>query len=606
MLFIFISSLVYTQTPRDRSKNEDQFYRKRIDNMGNLIPRRRANDNLDASGNAYIYYYPPKGGKFFGTTFIMGGDKFDMSQPESYLFGENYDLNYLGGRPNPFPYSAPMPNEPMQMLRAMINIRKETLKLTNPPTEGVNKEGNTAAVGYTIEFLLDTEVDCAITFYLQSREEATPNGVKYITKQVSETFHYKAGIGQQFSERWTGFNPANCGGELTYNAIDEKGEFNSTALYPFVIHCVATVGEEPRQSHSLIASVEKNYDSTSFAIKPLKQKIFVDGLSYLIQEVYGIENKINHREVTSSNENARTSSFDEESDNSFECVICMSDIRDTLILPCRHLCLCSSCANSLRYQANNCPICRVPFRALLQLKAVRKTASTRSRSIGTTTTNAETFADLGNDIPPGFEALSLVEALNGLIPRCNSIDQQQHNVIADNAADEELEITAGQQQQQQQQPKQQAISNFSTSKISLRPKENSSTTKLASKEATTPAKGDSASVSIMGTNCNQVVLTNVEDGGSSFSSSSASSSSSSSSTSSSSTPSSSDVAENVRLIPAKISEMLTDDEKVNKQQSKNTKGQETSLENKSGENLNVIVASVTADHDNDTNKADIE
>lgn len=59
-------------------------------------------------------------------------------------------------------------------------------------------------------------------------------------------------------------------------------------------------------------------------------------------------------------------------DSGLECVICMSDMRDTLILPCRHLCLCQACADSLRYQANNCPICRSPFRALLQIKALQK------------------------------------------------------------------------------------------------------------------------------------------------------------------------------------------------------------------------------------------
>lgn len=53
----------------------------------------------------------------------------------------------------------------------------------------------------------------------------------------------------------------------------------------------------------------------------------------------------------------------------------MSEVRDTLILPCRHLCLCNSCANTLRYQANNCPICRAPFRALLQIRALQKTAT---------------------------------------------------------------------------------------------------------------------------------------------------------------------------------------------------------------------------------------
>ena len=27
-------------------------------------------------------------------------------------------------------------------------------------------------------------------------------------------------------------------------------------------------------------------------LKPLKQKLFVDGLSYLLQEIYGLENKV--------------------------------------------------------------------------------------------------------------------------------------------------------------------------------------------------------------------------------------------------------------------------------------------------------------------------
>lgn len=64
---------------------------------------------------------------------------------------------------------------------------------------------------------------------------------------------------------------------------------------------------------------------------------------------------------------------DEISDNSAECVVCLSDVRDTLILPCRHLCLCNACADTLRYQANCCPICRLrkdtPSQHLLQCLA---------------------------------------------------------------------------------------------------------------------------------------------------------------------------------------------------------------------------------------------
>lgn len=108
----------------------------------------------------------------------------------------------------------------------------------------------------------------------------------------------------------------------------------------------------------------------------------------------------------------------------------MSDTRDTLILPCRHLCLCNSCADSLRYQANNCPICRAPFRALLQIRAVQKTfngAHTNSISPQQQVlqeTNAE-------NIPPGYIAVSLIEALNGPPQNSTSIKSQLDIVGSD-------------------------------------------------------------------------------------------------------------------------------------------------------------------------------
>jgi Zinc finger, C3HC4 type (RING finger) len=73
---------------------------------------------------------------------------------------------------------------------------------------------------------------------------------------------------------------------------------------------------------------------------------------------------------------------DEIEDNGSECVICMCETRDTLILPCRHLCLCNSCADNLRYQANNCPICRAKFSALLQIRAMRRKIPTVGIGVG--------------------------------------------------------------------------------------------------------------------------------------------------------------------------------------------------------------------------------
>ena len=44
--------------------------------------------------------------------------------------------------------------------------------------------------------------------------------------------------------------------------------------------------------------------------------------------------------------------------NTRDCVICLADEKNTVVLPCRHMCLCQDCAEVLRNQSSKCPICR--------------------------------------------------------------------------------------------------------------------------------------------------------------------------------------------------------------------------------------------------------
>ncbi|CAL1282629.1 unnamed protein product [Larinioides sclopetarius] len=367
--------------------------------MGMIFSRQDARiEELDSmASNAYRY--PPRNGKYFASHFIMGGEKFQTTEPEMYLFGENMDLNYLGGKPSPFPYAAPQPNEPTRTLRSLMNVRKESLRfvkaLGRVDRDKQHTENSSSNTLYNIEFSFDSDVRCNITIYYFCTEEVTANGVIYTPQDASlnsETYHYKKGINQQFSQESHIFDPSKYSEEMLNFRYDSE-------VIPVLIQCIAEEGDEPRQSHMVIAVVEKNANET-YTLKPLKQKLFVDGLCYLLQEIYGIENK-----------NVCQSDLTDEDveDTGFDCVICMIDPRDTLILPCRHLCLCNSCADSLRYQANNCPICRAPFRALLQIRAVRKTSSTLpqiSHNVDNQTSQ---------DIPPGYEPVSLIEALNGPI-----------------------------------------------------------------------------------------------------------------------------------------------------------------------------------------------
>ncbi|NXE76001.1 RN157 ligase, partial [Cochlearius cochlearius] len=357
-------------------------------------------------------------GSYFANHFIMGGEKFDSTHPEGYLFGENSDLNFLGNRPVVFPYAAPPPQEPVKTLRSLINIRKDTLRLVKcseevkTPGEEVSK----AKVHYNVEFTFDTDARVAITIYYQASEEfhngvaSAPDFVlspwdSYIPRDnslQSETVHYKRGVCQQFCVPSHTVDPSEWSEEELGFDLDRE-------VYPMVVHAVVDEGEEHTgHCHVLLATFEKHSDGT-FCVKPLKQKQVVDGVSYLLQEIYGIENKYNTQDSKVAE--------DEVSDNSAECVVCLSDVRDTLILPCRHLCLCNTCADTLRYQANNCPICRLPFRALLQIRAMRKKLGPLSPTsfnpiIASQTSDSEEHSSSEN-IPPGYEVVSLLEALNG-------------------------------------------------------------------------------------------------------------------------------------------------------------------------------------------------
>ncbi|XP_045214260.2 probable E3 ubiquitin-protein ligase MGRN1 isoform X1 [Mercenaria mercenaria] len=358
---------------------------------------------LDITSNN-AYKYPPKSGNYFGTHFIMGGERFDMSQPESYLFGENTDLNFLGCKPVPFPYPPASGNEPTKTLKSLVNIRKDTLRLVRiPEVEKLqpDEKDETLNNKYNLEFTFDCDVKCSVKIMLFCSEEIANGQINYHPRDpslTSESFHYKRGATQLFQQSSYVIDPSRfTEEELQYTQDKEE--------IPVVIQCIAEDDENSMHAHMTFALIERSSLDGCYVIKPLKQKQFVHGLCYLLQEIYGIENK--------SNEKVKDEDGDEDDleDSGAECVICMSDMRDTLILPCRHLCLCSTCAESLRYQASSCPICRSPFRALLQIRAMRRKQAVALQQPGDQTMEETAVSQEG--VPPGYEAVSLIEALNG-------------------------------------------------------------------------------------------------------------------------------------------------------------------------------------------------
>lgn len=87
---------------------------------GNRNRPARNNSNLPENGSA-----SPISERFFGTHFLMGGKRFDLTKPDTFLFGNNADIDLLG-EPVKFPYGI---SDTISVLNALINIRRDSVRL---------------------------------------------------------------------------------------------------------------------------------------------------------------------------------------------------------------------------------------------------------------------------------------------------------------------------------------------------------------------------------------------------------------------------------------------------------------------------------------------
>ena len=45
-----------------------------------------------------------------------------------------------------------------------------------------------------------------------------------------------------------------------------------------------------------------------------------------------------------------------------QCIVCMNSLRDVLLCPCNHYCVCDHCACLLKQRNAGCPVCRGPIK----------------------------------------------------------------------------------------------------------------------------------------------------------------------------------------------------------------------------------------------------
>lgn len=52
----------------------------------------------------------------------------------------------------------------------------------------------------------------------------------------------------------------------------------------------------------------------------------------------------------------------------WECLICLSNPRKTVILECGHICICQECANYVQESSQSCPVCRKPITSIVLIQ----------------------------------------------------------------------------------------------------------------------------------------------------------------------------------------------------------------------------------------------
>ncbi|KAG5582577.1 hypothetical protein H5410_053204 [Solanum commersonii] len=285
----------------------------------------------------YPGYYPPP-----------------YEQHSHHHMNPNYANWVNGGYPCGPPMIPPTPAPSVEHQKAVtirndVNLKKETLKIeadeANPGKYLVGFDFDATVPGsLTIIFFAKEGEDCCLT---PMKESLLPPITIKFQKGLSQKFRQSSGTGidlSMFEEaEWS-----KDGNADVYQLAVKAEAFEDAQSEPEDGNAVSV------STNSQITQAVFEKDKGEFKIRVVKQILWVNGMRYELQEIYGIGNSVDK-------------DFD-GNDNGKECVVCLSEPRDTTVLPCRHMCMCSGCAKVLRFQTNRCPICRQPVERFLEIK----------------------------------------------------------------------------------------------------------------------------------------------------------------------------------------------------------------------------------------------
>eukprot|EP01026_Neomeris_dumetosa_P071729 TRINITY_DN7262_c1_g1_i4.p1 TRINITY_DN7262_c1_g1~~TRINITY_DN7262_c1_g1_i4.p1 ORF type:complete len:355 (-),score=46.46 TRINITY_DN7262_c1_g1_i4:388-1293(-) len=229
-----------------------------------------------------------------------------------------------------------------------------------------------------ISFRTDLLVNCVAQAFFLFTEDPR-NGAKLFTslprQEPSKVVKLTKGLHQSFP-------PTYLKAEDVASFDVQLDEYNEDELvrqmgktYPLLIRLVAMKPHHRSYRQNSLSEVNPAgplpqwvQAQTTYAVfgksdgkwsaEVIRQKLWIEGKAYELQEIYGMDHV-----GWAGNPQGEDAELEGQ-----ECVVCLSALRDTTVLPCRHLCMCSECARELQRMSKVCPVCRQKVKSLLHIK----------------------------------------------------------------------------------------------------------------------------------------------------------------------------------------------------------------------------------------------
>ena len=227
------------------------------------------------------------------------------------------------------------------VLKMHSAIRKESIKLEK------DNDGK-----YFFSFKFDSSYDCTITIFIWWQELRNANNIPlhFVTAPdlpCPNQYKFSKGLNQDFPPKVNVLNPSLYKDQDLTVAKDD--------YFPVVLMIETDYPSDYKgkaKKSCQITYGKFNNDNASFSFNWLKQKFLFNNKMFDLGEIFGKE--------------GGTANLVNDTDK--QCVICFTNDKDTVVLPCRHMCLCMPCSQVIRHQQNNCPICRTKVSTFIQIK----------------------------------------------------------------------------------------------------------------------------------------------------------------------------------------------------------------------------------------------